>query len=272
MKKLLAILLAMVMLVSMVACAAAEPATPTEPKAAANTGDEAEPDDVQKEVNLRMWTFLDPANPTNARAEVLGDLIAEFEAANPGVTVTVEPQDYTMLSSKFFAAHQTGEAPDIIMIMPVDLGQAMSIGCLEPLENMFMSEWSEEEIADFSNAIFNSTDDAALHYCFPMFMNLYSILYRSDLFEAKGIEPKFETWDELFEAAKKLTFVDENGNQVYGLGSAYSLDVTEPQNFLSLSLVSQEGSMFKELHRKSLTACWKKVVQAAMCVCLFIIL
>lgn len=243
MKKLLTVLLAMLMLVSMTACAAT---TPAETKEVAGAEVETEAADVQKDVNLRMWTFLDPANPTNARAEVLADLIAEFEAANPGVTVTVEPQDYTMLSSKFFAAHQTGEAPDIIMIMPVDLGEAMSIGCLEPLENMFMSEWSEAEIADYSNAIFNSTDDAGLHYCFPMFMNLYSIMYRSDLFEAKGIEPNFETWEELFEAAKELTYVDENGNQIYGLGSAYSLETTEPQNFLSLSLISQEGSMFTE--------------------------
>lgn len=247
MKKLLAIMLSMLMLVSMVACAASTPTEPAEaPEAPAAPAANAQPADTQKDVNLRMWTFLDPANPTNARAEVLADLIAEFEAANPGVTITVEPQDYTMLSSKFFAAHQTGEAPDIIMIMPVDLGEAMSIGCLEPLENMFMSEWSEDQIADYSNAIFNSTDDAGLHYCFPMFMNLYSIMYRSDLFAEKGIEPNFATWQDLFEAAKALTYVDANGNQIYGLGSAYSLETTEPQNYLSLSLISQDGSMFTE--------------------------
>jgi multiple sugar transport system substrate-binding protein len=43
-----------------------------------------------------------------------------------------------------------------------------------------------------------------------------TLQYRTDIFEEKGIKPP-KTFEELIEAAKKCTYKDKNGNQIYGI-------------------------------------------------------
>ena len=87
--------------------------------------------------------------------------------------------------------------------------------------------------------------DGTYHYQVPCFYTVYGIYYRKDLFEQAGIDPsRLKTWDDLLRAARQLTRVDENGAQVYGLGSGYATDVTDPQGYLPAMLASQPGGLF----------------------------
>ena len=67
------------------------------------------------QTNVTMWTFLDP-NKTSPREVALKQMIADFEAANPGIKVTVEPQDFAQMPAKFYLGHRTGGNPDIVWI------------------------------------------------------------------------------------------------------------------------------------------------------------
>jgi multiple sugar transport system substrate-binding protein len=194
---------------------------------------------------LRMWTFLDPANPTNPRATVLSKLIKQFEANHVGAKVVVEPQDWTVMPAKFYAAHAAGNAPDVVMVNTVNLGEGIKIGCFEPFENLFMKNWTKDQINDYDNAMFRLGTDDGKHYQFPMFITLYSIVYREDLFKQFNIDPNFKTWDDLVKAAQTLTFTDKNGLQVWGFGSAYSLEASDFMNYLINVFISQDGAIFK---------------------------
>lgn len=199
---------------------------------------------AQENVNITMWTFLDLSS-TNGRAIVLGKLIDAFEAEHPGVTITVETQEWSTLSAKVIAATAAGNAPDLFMVNSENLGATLKAGCFEPLENLFCADWTEADYADVASAMWDAGYDGTYHYQAPCFYTVYGIYYRKDLFAEKGIDvANLETWDDLLEAAKKLTYLDGSGIQVYGLGSGYATDVTDPQGYLPAMLASQEGGLF----------------------------
>lgn len=198
-------------------------------------------------VELKFWTFLDPKNPSNSRAVVLGKLIENFEKANPGVKITIEPQVHSTLAQKMFAAHATNSAADLFMV-PVDmLGRAIELGVPEPLENMFLKNWTAADMEDVTSGLWTAgTESTGLHYQVPLFGAVYGILYRADHFKKFGIEPKFKNWEELYAAAKKLTFVDEKGMQVYGLGIGYNPSVVDYYGALPQRLLNKQGGVYKD--------------------------
>lgn len=98
MKKILTILLALLLAVCLTACSSGK----TE-----EGGEEA--------TEITLWTY--PIGGWGNQETVDG-LIADFEAANPGVTVTVEYLDYTNGDDQVNTAIQGKETPDLIMEGP----------------------------------------------------------------------------------------------------------------------------------------------------------
>lgn len=148
MKKIIALFLSLAMIACLVACGQKAPAkTPNEP------------------VELLVWTFLNPADESG-RGKVLGDAVKMYEDANPNVHVNVESLQWDTMTAKFFAAAQTNEAPDVIWINGMDLGQAIQLGVVEPFENLFLKDWTEEQIADIDDARFQygTTDGKAARF------------------------------------------------------------------------------------------------------------
>lgn len=194
---------------------------------------------------VRMWTFLVPTNTTNGRSVALQQIIDTFEAEHPDIEIVVEPQDWASMSTKFFAAHAAGNAPDICWIIMDEMGAALDLNSLEPLENLTFGNWSEEEIADIDDAFwqFGVCDDK--HYQITFSRNYVTIYYRADLFEENGIEiPR--TWDELIAAAQKLTGFDEKlGVQRYGFGLGLATEDVDPQIMTNMILADQ-GTLFNE--------------------------
>lgn len=198
-----------------------------------------------EDTTVRMWTFLDPANTENGRAVALSQMIEEFEAENEGVKVVVEPQDWNTMTAKFLAATTTGDAPDIIWCARDELCGVLNAGALEPLENLFLGEWSEEEIADIDDAYFQFGERDGQHYTLTLNKNCIVLYYREDLLEAAGLEVP-TTWDEIIEAAKALTYEDEEtGQMVYGLGQSFATTSNDPQLMLNY-IVDKQGSLFNE--------------------------
>lgn len=204
------------------------------------------PVSASEDVSLTMWTFLDLSS-SNGRAQVLKKLIENFEESHPGVTINVETQEWSTLASKIFAAAGTGQCPDIFMVNTANLGEAISKGVCEPLENLFYGDWTDEEKADVAGPIWEQSFDGQYHYEVPFFYGGFGVMYRKDLFEQNGINPDdIVTWEDLAEAGKKLTGTGENGQKVWGYGIGYSLDVTDPHGVLPAVLFGQEGGMFTE--------------------------
>lgn len=200
---------------------------------------------AEEESVVRMWTFLDPTNTSNGRSVALAQMIEEFEADNPGVKVVVEPQDYTTMTAKFLAATVTGDAPDIIWCARDELSGVLDAGALEPLENLFLSEWSEEDIADIDDAFYRFGERDGNHYILSLSKNAVVLYYRADLLEAAGLEVP-TTFEELVAVAEALTGEDEEtGMKRYGLGQSFSTQNADSQ-LIANYIINEQGSLFAE--------------------------
>lgn len=254
-KRALSILLALAMALSLTACGAQEESssdkessveTAVEEETSDESAKEASAEETALEGEVVMWTFLD-LSADNGRSKVLKKLIEKFEAENPGVTITVETQDWSTMSAKIIAGHAAGDCPDVFQINAANLGEAIASGCMEPLENLFYNDWTDEQKEDIDGELFRAGYDGTYHYEVPLFSGSMGIMYRKDLFEEFGISVEdIKTWDDLVEVAQTLTYVNDDGLQVYGYGVGFNTDVTDPHGVLPTVLYSQEGGMFND--------------------------
>lgn len=248
-KKCISFLLAFMMILSLASCTSGDGGGSSQNQGSASSAQSGEGEsggepDGALSGNVTMWTFLD-VNADNGRSKVLKKLMEQFQAENKEVSINVETQEWTTMSAKIIAGHAAGNCPDIFMINMANLGEAIASGCMEPLENLFYNDWTEEQKADIDNELFRAGYDGTYHYEIPLFSGTFGIMYRKDLFEKFGIKVEdIKTWDGLVEAAQTLTYVNDEGLQVWGYGVGYATDVTDPHGVLPTVLFSQEGGIF----------------------------
>lgn len=200
-----------------------------------------------EETTITMWTFLDPTNTENGRSVALQQMIDEFEEENPGVKIVVEPQDWGTMTAKFLAAANTGDesTPDIIWCSRDQLSGVLDAGQLEPLENLFLSDWTEEEIADVDDGFFRFSERDGKHYALTLSKNATVLFYREDLLENAGLSVP-TTFEEIADAAEVLTGTDEEtGMQRYGLGMSFATENNDPQMIINY-LLQEQGELFHE--------------------------
>jgi len=192
---------------------------------------------------IRMWTFLDPAK-TDPRSVVLKAVIDNFEAANPGVKVQVEPQDWPTMTAKFLASMASKTAPDINWCLQDEMGSVLDANALEPFENLFLKNWTPAQINDIADAQWDFAVRNGKHYQVTLSKNMIVLFYREDLFKQNGIAiPK--TWDDLFAAAKKLTGTDPaTGIMRYGLGQSFVTSAGVDAQLFANMLLETQGSPF----------------------------
>ena len=178
---------------------------------------------------VTMWSFLDPAK-TTGREVALRGMIDSFEKANPGIKIKVEPQVFSELMAKFLAGHNTGSAPDIIWVNTENMGALAKSGAAADLDALFLNKWTKEQDADFFvRAGWDAPMSNGKRLAVPLFHATTSLFYRKDQFREAGIDPaSIRTWDQLVEAAKKLTRdVDKDGRvDIWGFGTPLSTERT----------------------------------------------
>ncbi len=203
--------------------------------------------DENGKTTIKMWTFLDPSNIENGRSVALKQMIDEFEEENPGVEVVVEAQDWGTMTAKFLASANSGDSstPDIIWCARDELSGVLDAGALEPLENLFLGEWTEEEIADIDDAFFKFAERDGKHYALTLNKNATVLFYREDLLEEAGLAVP-ETFDEIVEVATALTGTDEEtGIQRYGMGMSFATENNDAQAIVNY-LLQEQGDLFNE--------------------------
>lgn len=202
--------LALIMVLSLAACAApaAEPpaASPvSEQPAAEEPASEqpaAEEPASSEPVTLRLTIMgMEP------QEKLLEQWIPVFEEQNPNIDVEYSVLDWGNGKTQILTSFAGGVAPDVVMAFSADIPQWVNSGALSPLEEEFASE-------DFINPSYELGMWQDHLYAVPLNLKLYAYYYRTDLFEAAGLDPENppQTWDELIDASQKLTRRDANGN------------------------------------------------------------
>lgn len=137
--------------------------------------------------------------------------IDDFNAQNNGVKVEVEGVAANDLMEKYTALAASNSMPDFYMADMKNTTQLVDMGITEDISTVF----DEDYLTQFSkDSLSGYTIDGTVSGL-PWFTVAQGVVYRTDLFEKNGVKPP-TTWDELVDAAKKLTHDDQYGIALVG--------------------------------------------------------
>ena len=210
MKKFIALLLALVMVLSLAACSVekAEEPAPAETQAAA-VAPEAAPEAAPVEISL--WTY--PIGKWTDEATVSA-LLADFNAAYPNIKVNVEYLDYTNGDDKVNTAIEGGQAPDLVMEGPERLiANWGAKGLLLDLADIMPEGLYESVVTSCTNA-------AGAVYEYPVCMTAHCMAINRDVFEAAGalqyLNEETHTWNSVEDFLKAVQAVYDAGYEYVG--------------------------------------------------------
>lgn len=197
------LLIAMTMLLA--ACAPA--ATPTAAPAPADTQAPA-PTDVPtaaptaaptaEPVTLKYWH-----THSDAEAAQLDQVIAAFEAANPGITVETSRYAYNDFKTALLTAMSSGDVPDVVRMDIAWVSEFANQGALAQLDGT-LPGFDEIAKGVFPGPL--STNFWKDHYYgLPLDTNTQVLLWNKSLFEAAGIANPPATMQEFADDTCKLT-------------------------------------------------------------------
>ena len=208
MKKLIAMLLALVMVVGLCACTV-EKAPETTAAAQGNTPADTTP--AAENVEISLWTY--PIGNWVDEATV-ASLIADFNAVYPNITVKVEYLDYTNGDDKVNTAIEGNQAPDIIMEGPERLiANWGEKGLLVDLKDLVPAGTYESVAATCTSA-------NGEMYELPVCMITHCMAINRDVFEAAGalqyLNEETRTWNSVEDFFKAVQAVYDAGHEYVG--------------------------------------------------------
>ena len=218
MKKILALLMASVMIFSMVACSVEK--EDAQPAASAETETEAEAEVATTADEITLWTY--PIGGWGNQ-ETVDALVAGF-AEKTGINVTVEYLTYADGDDKVNTAIEGNNAPDLIMEGPERLVANWGAkGKMVNIADLF-DETDKAEINAAALAACFADDATAYEY--PLVMTAHCMAINKTVFEAAGamqyIDEETHTWKSVadFEAAVDAVYKYTNSTvgAVYCVG------------------------------------------------------
>lgn len=156
-------------------------------------------------IELMIWHMEQPAH----RVARVQELLDEFNAANPGIVVSQEPQNWGEIYAKAPAALAAGNAPDMLFAIPDFVNIIKELGATQPVDD-FIAEL-QGDLGMYDWAIEPYTYDGHT-WAVPLYNMSQNLWYHKGMFEEAGVTPP-TTWDEWQAAAEALT-----GDGRYGLG------------------------------------------------------
>ncbi|MCL4394997.1 MAG: extracellular solute-binding protein [Chloroflexi bacterium] len=192
--------------VTLVGCGGAQPtAAPAAPPPAAAPQATQPAPAASAPVKLTLWHMEQPDH----RVKRFQELIDKFNAANPGIVVSQEVQNWNDIYTKAPAAVAAGNAPDLLFTTPDFTLLLQPLGAVQPVDDLVTEM---DQAHHFYPAVITPFKYSGHVWAVPIWNMTHSLWYRKSVFKAAGID-KIETWDEWQAAAKKLT-----AEKQYGMG------------------------------------------------------
>ena len=209
MKKLIALLLALTMVLALAACGgSAAPAATEAPKTEAPAAEA--PAAAAGKVEVKMIA----AQYGNETAAWWADFAAKFNAANEDINLVVDVVSWNDIYTVVNTQIANGEAPDLLNIDVFADYQAD--GLLLPAE-----EWcSAETYAKFFPSFLEQSVVDGVVWAVPDLASARALYYNMDILEAAGVEVP-TTWDELTAACKAIQAYDK---EIYPWGIDMTTD------------------------------------------------
>lgn len=160
----------------------------------------------QREATLECWVFA------RTHYQAYREVVREFEAANPGVTVDLQLVDHRAITNRLQAAFWADlEVPDLVEIEigsagvffrgPADLA---GFADLKPwlAQEGYLDRLVAARLAPYTNR--------GRIYGVPHDVHPVMLAYRKDVLDAEGVDVSaLETWDGFLREARRLTIPNE---------------------------------------------------------------
>lgn len=187
--------------------------------------------EVSGDVEIEYWQY-----EFASKTALVNELIPEFEAANPGITIKHVNFPYEDFIQQVGAAVQAGEGPDVLNVYFGWIPAYVQQQFLMPLNpEWFPHETIESEFFP-TVAAAKVLDD---YYALPTAVRTLALFCNMDILDAAGVEPP-TNWDELLEAAKAT--VQKNGDEFEVVGFTYDL-AGQGHNWWREALIRQAGGL-----------------------------
>lgn len=192
MKKFLALLLALGMILALVACGSTTTTTPTTAPATAAAATQAPAEDITLDIIISQYS-----DNTQAWWEANGDYIKGFEDANPGIKLKVEVVSWNDIYTVVNTRISTNQAPDILNIDT--FADYVADDLLEPASDYVSADLQAKIIPSFWSA---SEIDGTV-WALPILASVRAMFYNKDILAQAGVDVP-ATWDELTAACKAI--------------------------------------------------------------------
>lgn len=186
------------------------------------------------DTTIEFVQWWEPEMPAGALRGIMND----FEAANPGIKVTLVSGPYSTTHDQIVAGAASGTLSDVVGLDGAwvnGLAKQGAITSLDPL--MDAAKYDRSQIADIIKVDGKS-------YMFPLASFVYPVFVNLDLAKAAGVDKPPSTRNEFADAAKKMTHPDKNQ---YGWVLPLSLQTPNGiQNDVMSWVWASGGSMLKD--------------------------
>ncbi|WP_188204360.1 sugar ABC transporter substrate-binding protein [Desemzia incerta] len=129
-----------------------------------------------------------------------------------GITVNVQSIPWSAAHDRLLTAVASGEGPDVVQMGTTWMAEFSDAGALMDISDYIESEEELNTENFFEGNVATNEFDGA-YYGVPWYTETRALYYRTDLLEEVGYTEAPQTWDELKDAALKLS---ERGDNMYG--------------------------------------------------------
>ncbi|EBX4816896.1 ABC transporter substrate-binding protein [Salmonella enterica subsp. enterica serovar Newport] len=157
-------------------------------------------------VEIQYWQYV-----FDTRVKAMDELIANFQKANPDITVKQVTFPYDSYQTRVIAAKLSGQGPDVLQLFYGWTDKFVQGGVLQPLpKDAFPAAEIEKEFFPIVSAMKRGDD----YYGLPTAVRSLALFYNKKAFTDAGLDPANppKTLDELVAAAEKTTKRDGAGN------------------------------------------------------------
>lgn len=170
--------------------------------------------------------------------DYFNELIANFEAENPGITVRWVDVPWGDMQSKILTAVSAGTAPDVVNLNPDFASQLAGKQAWLPLDDRVPAETK----ASYLDKIWQANTLDGESFGLPWYLTTRVTLYNTELFEAAGITAPPTTYEELATAAQQIK--DATGKYAFFISFVPEDAADVLQSFVQMGvpLVDEQGN------------------------------
>ncbi|MCX7920038.1 MAG: ABC transporter substrate-binding protein [bacterium] len=175
-------------------------------------------------VTIRFWNgFTGPDGRTMLR------LVKRFNESNPTIHVLMQRMDWGTYYNKLFVAGISNRAPEVFVIHAGNIERFMHARFLRSIDDLITQPSPNGiDIADFSENIWQITENNGQHYALPLDVHILGMYYNRTLFKQAGLVDALgnprppKTKQEFIDALVRLTKDTNHDGQPETWGYVYT--------------------------------------------------